>query len=93
MSIDVKKAHLNGELSPDEVAFVQLPGSLQQAMGVWRAASGQCLGEGRCRENGGDWPDEREMLTSGVPQSGNWSNRSFMETTSRSWGLRPSCTR
>ena len=29
MFIDVKKAHLNGRLGPDDVVFVQLPGSPQ----------------------------------------------------------------
>ena len=47
MFIDVKKAHVNGRLGPDEVAFAQLPGSppgtcsrlKRWLCGVWQAAS------------------------------------------------------
>ena len=98
MFIDVKKAHLNGRLGPDEVAFVQLLGSLpgkcswlqrwlygtRQAASAWERDFVEKLAEI------GLMGGKRSPVEFHDPKTG---VRSFMETISHSWGLRPSCNR
>ena len=100
MYVDVKKAHLNGEVDDDDFAYITLPKEVGGGVGattavvIWDAARSICLGRALRRELAERRPRAWTCCADGFheqgdPVSGSWSGA----TTSRSSGGRGSSRR